>query len=128
MRLAGRFIGLFIAALGALGIAAPGMFLGAVGFFQTTPAIFLAAVIRVLVGFVLFRAAPDARARKTLRVIGVVIIVGGLLTPLIGLSGGRAILEWWAAQGAWLIRLWGGVAAALGVFLVYSLAPPRRAV
>ena len=128
MRLAAWFIGLFVAALGVLGIAAPEGFLRTAAYFQTPPGIYLAAVIRVVIGVVLFGAAPESRAPKTLRVLGAIITLAGLLTPLIGLWGGRAILDWWAAQGPRLLRVWGLVAVALGVFIVSALVPRRRAV
>ena len=119
-------IGLLVAALGILGIAAPEVFLRTVTFFQTPPAIYLAAAIRVVVGVVLFRAAKESRVPRVLLVLGVLITVGGLLTPLVGVRGARVILDWWSAGGSGFVRVWGGVAVAVGVFIVYAVAPNRR--
>jgi hypothetical protein len=121
------FIGLFIAALGMLGVAAPKTFLLTVSFFQVPPAIYLAAVIRTIVGVVLVGAAPASRAPKVLRVLGFVIVIGGLLTPFVGIWLGDVIIDWWSAWGNGMVRLWDGAGAALGAFIIYAVAPKRRA-
>lgn len=127
MTQAALFIGLFIAALGTLGIAAPEVFVRAVRFFQTPPTLYLAAVIRVSVGVVLVLAAPASRAPRVLRVLGFLIVIGGVLTPFVGVRGAEAIIEWWSAGGSALVRVWAGVALAIGVFIVYAAAQERRA-
>ena len=127
MALVALFIGLFIAGLGMLGIVAPEAFLRSVAFFQVPPAIYLAAVNRTLIGIVLVRAAPASRAPKVLRVLGFVIAIGGLLTPFIGIWVGDAIIDWWSAWGTAMVRVWGGAGAASGAFIIYAVAPRRRA-
>ena len=127
MSLVALFIGLFIAGLGMLGIVAPEAFLRSVAFFQVPPAIYLAAVNRTLIGIVLVRAAPASRAPKVLRVLGFVIAIGGLLTPFIGIWVGNAIIDWWSAWGTAMVRVWGGAGAAFGAFIIYAVAPRRRA-
>ena len=127
MALVALFIGLFIAGLGMLGIVAPEAFLRSVAFFQVPPAIYLAAVNRTLIGIVLVRAAPASRAPKVLRVLGFVIAIGGLLTPFIGIWVGNAIIDWWSAWGTGMVRVWGGAGAAFGAFIIYAVAPRRRA-
>ena len=127
MALVALFIGLFIAGLGMLGIVAPEAFLRSVAFFQVPPAIYLAAVNRTLIGIVLVRAAPASRAPKVLRVLGFVIAIGGLLTPFIGIWVGNAIIDWWSAWGTAMVRVWGGAGAAFGAFIIYAVAPRRRA-
>ena len=126
MALVALLIGLAIAAQGILGIVAPDVFLRALRSIQTPPVIYLAAVIRVVFGVVLLRAAPASRAPRILRVLGFVIVIGGLLTPFIGVRIGHAILDWWSAGGPPLVRVWAGVSLALGVFIVYAVAPNRR--
>jgi len=116
------FIGLVIAAQGVFGIAAPDVFLRTLRYIQTPPVIYLAAAIRVVFGVVLFRVAPESRAPKFLRVLGVAIVIGGLLTPFFGVRIGHAILDWWSAGGPPLVRSWAGCSLALGVFIVYAVA------
>lgn len=125
MSFAALLIGLVIAAQGIFGIAAPEAFLSALSFVQKPPVIYAAAVIRVVFGVVLFRAASSSRTPTILRIVGSLIVLGGLLTPFLGVPIGRAILDSWSAGGAGVVRLWAGVSFALGAFIIYSVAPRR---
>jgi hypothetical protein len=113
-----------IAVVGAVGIVVPTSLLAIAGLFVTPVGIYAAAALRLVLGTALFVAAPTSQAPQTLRILGVVIIVAGLVTPLIGVARARAIVEWWTGQGTALMRVWAGVALALGVFLTYAAAPP----
>ena len=121
------FIGLFVVSITMLGIAAPAIFLDAARFFQVTLVIYLAAVVRVVIGVVFIRAAPASRFPKVLRVLGVLIVIAGLITPFVGVQLAQLILEWWSAGGPALVRACAAVGLALGILIVYAFAPNRRA-
>jgi len=123
MLIAALIIGLVIVAQGVLGLVAPDLFFGLVRAFQTPPVIYAAAVIRFAFGVVLFRAAPFSRARFALRVLGAVVALGGLLTPLIGIQFARIVLGSWSDGGPSLVRIWAGTAMFLGAFIVYAALP-----
>ena len=127
MTIAALLIGLLIVAQGIVGLAVPDIFVSIVSMFQTLPMIYLAAVIRVIFGVVLFRAAPASRAPKGLRLLGVLIFIGGVLTPFIGVQFAHIILGWWSEGGAAVVRMWAGVALAIGAFILYATVPNRRA-
>lgn len=127
MKLVALLFGIFVIAIGSLGIVVPELFVSAVSFFQAPPAIYAAAVIRVVVGIVLMRVAPASRAPMTLRVLGFLIFIGGILTPFIGIQFARQIFDWWTAGGPVLVRVWACVGLAIGIFIVYAVAPNRRA-
>ncbi len=127
MAVVALFIGVFIAALGVLGVVAPETFLRSVSFFQAPPAIYVAAVNRTIIGAVLVGAARASRAPKVLRVVGFAIAIGGLLTPFVGVRVGDAIIDWWSVWGPTMVRAWGGAGAAFGAFIIYAVAPRRRA-
>ena len=124
-RLLALFIGLLLVGQGLTGIAAPVVFFNAVHFMQTPPVIYLAAVVRVAFGLVLVRAAPGSRAPRFLRVLGFIMLIGGLLTPFVGVWAAQHILGWWSAGGPPLLRLFGGVSLALGALVVYAVARRR---
>jgi hypothetical protein len=130
MALVALTFGVAMVVLGAVGIVAPVALLGVSRPFLTPAGLYAAAGLRLVLGTVLFLAAPTSRAPKPLRILGVVVIVAGVLTPLLGVDRARAIVDWWAAQGTGLMRVWAVVAASLGVFLVYATAPhaprPRK--
>ena len=116
-------LSLFVAALGVLGIGSPSRLLGVVRRFQTPAGLYFAAAIRLLMGVVLFFAAPASRAPEVLRILGVVIIVAGLITPFFGLERFRRFLDWWVAKGASFVRAWAAFAFVFGLLLAYSLVP-----
>jgi hypothetical protein len=84
-------------------------------------------VIRVVFGVVLIRAAPLSRSPKGLRVLGSLIVVGGLLTPFIGVQFAQVILGWWLEGGVSVVRIWAGFSLLLGAYVVYATVPTRRA-
>lgn len=97
-----------------------------VGHYLATPVgLYVAAALRVGIGLVLALAAANSRAPKTLRVIGIIVIVAGLTTPFLGVERTRAILDWWSAQGPVLMRLGPGFALIVGGFIAYAVAPRR---
>ena len=122
-------IGIFIAALGAFGLAAPQTFFTVVGFFQEVPVLYGSAVIRLAIGIVLIgaaRAGRPPRAARALRVLGTLIAVGGAVTPLVGARFARMILETWASGGPAVIRVWAGAGVALGASILYATRALRR--
>jgi hypothetical protein len=116
-------VGLLITAMGLLGIAAPGRLIHFVKSVQTPAGLYSAAGLRVLLGVALWFAAPASRAPDALRILGVVVLVAGIVTPFFGLKRSRKLLEWWWSRGAGFIRVWACFAAAFGLLLIYSVTP-----
>src|SRR2546425_552653 len=110
------------------GIAAPHGLLEVVRSMLTARGLYLVAAVRVVFGVILVLVAPSSRAPRVLRLLGFIILVAGLTTPFFGVDRARAVLDWWSARGPALMRLWAGLAVALGAFVVYAVAPRRRAV
>jgi len=123
MTIAALVIGLALAAQGIFGIVDPDAFVRLLRVVQTPPVIYGAALVRVLFGVVLFRVAPASRAPIVLRVLGALIVAGGLITPFLGVRIGHAILDSWTAGGPGVVRFWAGFSLALGLFIVYATAP-----
>ena len=115
-------IGLLIATEGIVGLVVPSMFLRIVAFFQTPPVIYFAAAIRVVFGIILVRAAPVSRAPIVLLVIGIIVAISALLTPVVGTWGTRLVFNWWSSSGPASVCLTAGVAAALGIFIIDAVA------
>lgn len=126
MKLIALLFGIFVVAIGSLGIVVPELFVSTVGFFQLPPAIYFAAVIRVAVGIVLIRVAPASRAPMALRVLGFLIFIGGVLTPFIGIQFAGQIFDWWTAGGPMLVRMWACAGLVIGIFVIYAVAPNPR--
>jgi hypothetical protein len=87
-----------------------------------TPAgLYVIGALRIGIGVVFFMAGTASRAPRTLRLLGVIVIVAGLVTPIFGVDRARAILDWEAAHGPWLVRLAGGFAVLLGGFVGFAV-------
>ena len=126
-RLPVRVIRVIVLVAGAIGVAAPDVFLS-VGRSVITPGgLYAIAALRVALGLVFLLAAPASRAPRTVRVLGLIVIIAGLMTPWFGVVRSLAVLDWWASVGPWLRRLEAGVAVALGGLLVYVFRPPTQA-
>jgi hypothetical protein len=126
MRSAALLVGLLIAAVGIVGLAAPDQLVSAGQYFVTPSGLYLAAAIRITFGIVLIGAAPGTSTPTTLRVFGLLILVNGVLTVFVGIDRARAILEWWSAHGPTVTRLFAALALAFGTFLIYSVIAGRR--
>jgi membrane-bound ClpP family serine protease len=97
--------------------------LGIVRHFQSPAGIYAAAALRIILGVVLFLAAPTSRAPEVVRILGIIILVAGLITPLFGLERFRRLLDWWSARGPAFMRVWAGFALAFGLLLAYTVVP-----
>ncbi len=120
-------LGLVIAAIGVLGVAAPSVLLELGQSLQTTNALYFVAGVRVIFGAILLWVASASRTPRILRALGVCIIIAGAITPFFGVERSRAMFEWWSAQGSLFTRAWATVAIVFGLFVVYAVTSPRRA-
>jgi hypothetical protein len=116
-------LGLAIAALGAVGVLAPSALLAIVTQMQGTAGLWIAVVLRLVLGAALYLAAPRSRAPRVFRVLGALTIAAGLMLPVLGVTRFVALLGWWTAQGAGVTRLWAGAAVAFGLSIAYGVIP-----
>ena len=116
-------ISLLIVAVGALGIISPPRLLAAVRHVQTPAGLYAIAALRLVFGAALFLAAPTSRAPETVRIVGIVVFVAGLTTPLFGLERFRRLLDWGAGLGPAVIRGWASLALGFGLLLAYAVVP-----
>jgi hypothetical protein len=127
MRLLGLVIGVLVILVGVVGVAAPDVLLS-VGRSVITPGgLYAIAALRIAIGLVFVLAASASRAPRTLRALGVLVIIAGLATPWFGVARSLAVLDWWASIGPSLRRLEACVVAlALGGFFVYVFRSPVK--
>jgi hypothetical protein len=126
MRLLGLGIGALVILVSALSIAAPDLRLSLERAVMTPAGLYAIAVLRVAIGLVFVLAAPASRAPRTLRVLGVIVIIAGLSTPWFGVTRAQTVLHWLASAKPWWMRLDAVAGMALGGFLVYVLRTPAR--
>jgi uncharacterized membrane protein len=119
-------MGFIIAGIGVVGIAAPSVLIQFGRSLLTPNGIYIIVAVRVIFGAALLWVAPGSRTPKTLRALGVLILIAGVLTPFIGVERSRALLDWWLTQGPLFTRAWAGLAVVFGLFIIYSITAPRR--
>lgn len=121
-----RLVALFVMVVGVTGIVAPERLIALRQYVITPSGLWAIAALRVGIGLVLISVARVSRAPRTLRALGAVVVVAGLVTPLFGVERSRAVLDWEATQGLALVRVGAGLALVLGGFIAFAVAPRRR--
>src|SRR5215208_710646 len=114
---------LAIAAVGILGIVAPGLLLELARPLTTGTGLLGVAVVRVMFGVLLLLLAPASRVPGIIRVIGLVIVIAGILTPFFGIAAGA--LTWISGQDLRLMRAVAILPFVFGLFIVYAINSPR---
>ena len=124
MRLFGLVIGALVILAGAISFTAPDLRLALEGWVTTPAGLYEITALGVAIGLVFVFAAPASRAPRTLRVLGLIAIIAGLMTPWFGVARSRAVLNWFVNAGPLLMRLDASAGMAIGSFLVYVFRTP----
>ena len=91
---------------GLLGILAPNAFVGVVCLFQSPFMVYVAAALRIAIGIVLLAAVKGSHLPIFLRIFGVLVVIGGVLTPFVGVQFAHTILALWSPEVlAWCVSL-----------------------
>jgi hypothetical protein len=102
-------------------------FLVSLGHYSFSPVgLYVVAIVRLVIGLIFFLGARGSRAPRTLRIIGVLICVAGVVLAVFTVERGDALSEWWTIHGPAFIRRAAVVVLALGAFIAYATAPRRR--
>ncbi|HQJ09537.1 MAG TPA: hypothetical protein PLF54_11085 [Deltaproteobacteria bacterium] len=123
MKLIAYLSGIFVTALGVLGVASPRRLIPFARMFESRAGLNTAAALRLVLGTSLFLSALTCRIPKAIRVIGISTILSGVITPFIGVKRFGRILSWWEGKGSAFSRAWSMIALGLGIFLTWALTP-----
>jgi hypothetical protein len=118
-------IGCLLAFMGFLGLSEPEKFAPVLGELQRMN-IYVLAGARIVIGVILLLAAGTSRAPYLLGVVGVLIILGGLITPFMGAPLKEIVLRWWADGSVMAVRAWSGVSLVIGAFVVWATRPRKK--
>jgi uncharacterized membrane protein len=119
-------LGAIIAFAGIVGVLAPSVPLGVGRSLLTPTALYIIAAVRIVFGTLLLWVAPESRMPKTVRAIGFIIVVAGLLTTVFGVERSEAVFNWWSSQDPLFVRAFFALPIVVGVFLVDVLSRGRR--
>lgn len=120
MNLIVALIGWIIVAIGLLGVAQPHLIPTAVLDWPPEVLLYIAVGTRIVIGLLLFFAASSCRLPRFTRVIGVIALISGGVSALIGASRLVSIVQWMSAKPSGIIRLFYVLDIVLGAVLAYS--------
>ena len=121
MTLIALVISLLVAAMGAFGLVFPLKLLAFARRFESRIGLWTAGALRMVFGLVLFLSAPTSHAPEILRIVGVIIFVVGLITPMTGVRRTRQILNGLATRGPVAMRSLAGIALVIGLLLASAI-------
>ena len=131
MRIVVLFVAVLLIAVGVAGIIAPDSLTELRRTYMVTPrGLYAMGTVRVAIGLLLIRSASSSRTPKTLRALGVLVCLQGLIQGVggqfVALDRARAILEWEAVHTG-LLRIGALMALATGGFVAFTvtLRPAR---
>ncbi|MDJ0925463.1 MAG: hypothetical protein QNJ77_12955 [Acidimicrobiia bacterium] len=93
---------------------------------ETRPAQFFAAALRVGLGVLILVAASSTRYRNGMRVLGSFAVLSGLAYAVMPNAGWTDLMRWLNEEGQDLYRFGGAAGGVLaGVFLIQASKPER---
>lgn len=85
--------------------------------------IYVAVIVRLVLGLALISAAPDSRFPSVFLILGWIAIVAAVAGALMGRERLRRFVNWWFERfSPPTIRLWVLFAMAFGGFLIYGVS------
>jgi hypothetical protein len=125
-----KIIALLIAALmillGLTGVLWPEGLMELAKYSHTSTGIYVLAIVRMVLGGLLFIAAKATRTPKTVRVIGIIIFVAGVATALISAERAQLLKDWWLSHGPDFLRIAACFPLAVGFFIAGSALTKSR--
>ncbi len=110
--------------LGAWGVLAPRSIITFIESWSSRGGLWLAVLMRVAFGATLLLASSLSRTPLAFQVLGGLVLASGIALPLFGYTRFRAFIDWWSKLPPTLVRAWGLLAVAFGMFVLWSMAQP----
>jgi hypothetical protein len=117
-------IGVAVAAIGLLGVAAPGQLIALLARSRVVTRLPVTVAVRIGLGMLFLFAAPHCRLPDFVRVMGVLEFASA--ATLLGLGSARLerFVAWWLERPYSFVRYWCSGALGLGLLLAYAGAHP----
>lgn len=121
MNIAIAAFGLFVFALGLLGLIQPlGLMSVVERPWRTRLGLYMAVMFRLALGMLLLAGAAYTRFPWVVGGLGVLSLLAAVAIPFIGYERLRRFVEWWMERPPGFIRGWAAVACIFGAFLIYA--------
>ena len=83
--------------------------------------IYIAVIVRLLLGLALIIVAPDSRFPLTFEALGWIAILAAVVLALMGRNRVRSLVGWFERFSPAVVRLWLLFGMAFGGFLIYGV-------
>src|SRR5437764_8418261 len=120
MKAIALFIALLMVLVGLMGVLWPEGLMQLATYSFSRTGLYVLAAGRIVLGGLLFFAAPATRTPKTIRVIGLIILIAGIATALISPERAELMKVWWLARGPEMLRIAACLPLAVGLFIAGS--------
>jgi len=115
-----KIIGIVVIVIGIAYLVKPGIMKWLLDFFKKGPRIYIAGLLRFVLGVVFLLAATKCSRPVIIGVLGVLFLLGGFLIFILGPKRITPILEWWQKQPEWVMRALALLTGAFGVLIIYA--------
>ena len=115
-----RVIAILISAFGIIFILKPHLLNQIMSSLAQGKRIYAAAVIETLMSVILLLAASEARKVGWIVLLGVIYLLGGILTFVLGLEKVKSIIDWWQSRSILVLQFWSILLLLFGVLILYS--------
>ena len=110
-----------IAGMGVVVIFAPARARDLTRLLADKTGMWVATAIRAVLGLGLLAAAAESKMPIYLRILGLVILLVAIATPLLGLDRHRRMIDWWLARDQKIEMVCGVAAFVIGLGLIYLI-------
>ena len=110
-----------IAAFGVIVIVKPALAHEWTRLLADKTGMWIATAIRAVLGLGLLAAASESKAPGILKVLGLLMLIVAILTPILGVDRHRRMIDWWLGRKQSVQMLCGAAAFVFGIALIYLI-------
>jgi len=125
MRVAVVVFGILVVLEGVLLLVKPEVYSKAVAILSKGKLVYIAALLKIVVGVFMLVAAMSCNRQMIMIVLG--LLAGGTGVTMLGISQIKLkkIFEWWSVRPKFVIRVLGILAMAVGGLIIYAAGMPQ---
>ena len=110
-----------IAAMGLLTVFRPATAHDLTRIFTDKIGMWIVTAIRAVLALGFFATASESKAPLLLRMLGLLILIVAIATPILGVDRHRRMIDWWLARKRTTQLFWGAGAFIFGIGLIYII-------
>ena len=110
-----------MAAMGVLIIVKPALAHDLTRLAADKTGMWVVTALRAALALGLFAGASESKAPVLLRILGLIILIIAIVTPILGLDRHRRVIDWWLARPRITQILCGAASFVFGIGLIYLM-------